>query len=188
MFGYSPNPAQIVPVTVVTSQLIVQGTIQTRLQRLTDVFNDSGIVHLLMADVTFMEIGSRRVIAGGALAQIQLADILFAHTNGPTESASQLRTPKQPIRATLVTPPFTIEGQIHLGYESELRLALDAYEGRFMPVTGARYWAYGVAESPCSVEMLVVNHARSHVVIPLGVEWLTEAPMDHSAGSRQNPW
>jgi hypothetical protein len=188
MFGYSPNPAQILPLTVVTSDLIVQGVLQTRLRRLTDVLNEPSASHLLLSDATFMEVGSRRVVAAGMVSQVQLSDVLFAHANGPTDPGSEMRTPKQPIRATLLLPPFTLEGQIHLAYESEIRLALDAYEGRFMPVTGARYWAYGVAEAPNYVEMVVVNHARCHVAIPAGVQWLTEAPGGHGVGAAQNPW
>jgi hypothetical protein len=98
-----------------------------------------------------------------------------------------MRMPKQAVRATLLAPPFTIEGQIHLPYESELRFALDAYEGRFVPVTNARYWAYGVAESPNLVDLLAVNKARAHVVVAADVEWRTEAP-DEGPGSTPNPW
>ena len=95
--------------------------------------------------------------------------------------------PKQAVRATLLVPPFTIEGEIHLPYESELRLALDSYEGRFVPVTGARYWAYGVAESPNFVDLLAVNQVKAHVVVAADVQWRSEAP-DEGPGSAPNPW
>jgi hypothetical protein len=175
MFG-TFNPAQSLPVTIVTPELVVHGTIQTRLRRLTDVVNEPDAVHLILFDATFMEVGSRRVVVGPAVSQIQLPDVLFVHTNGPTESGTEARTPKQAIRATLMTPPYTIEGQIHLPYESELHQALDAFGGRFVPVTAARYWAYGVAESPNYVDLLVVNRARAHIAIAPGVEWLKEDP------------
>jgi hypothetical protein len=125
-------------------------------------------------------------VAEAAASQIQLDDVLFVHANSATESDQVERTPKQPVRAVMVAPPFTIDGQIHLPMESELHLALDAFEGKFVPVTNARYWAYGVAESPNYADLVVINHAHVHVAVPPGVVWNREAP---SAGSRaQNPW
>jgi hypothetical protein len=185
MFG-TFNPAQSLPVMVVTAQLVIHGTIQTRLRRLTDVLNEPDAVHLILFDATFMEVGSRRVVAGPAVSQIQLPEVLFVHTTGPTESGAEARTPKQAVQATLLVPPFTIEGQIHLSYESEIHQALDAFGGRFVPVTAARYWAYGVSEPPNHVDLLVVNRGRAHVAIPRGVQWLKEDPNLDRGGP--NPW
>jgi hypothetical protein len=187
MFG-SFNPVLSLPLTVVTPELIIQGTLQTRLRRLTDVLNEPDCTHLVLLDATFMEVGSRRVVAGSAVSQIQLADVLFVHTADATESGQELRTPKQAIRAVLIAPPFTIEGQIHLPMESEINQALDAFEGKFVPVTNARYWAYGVAESPNYVDLLVLNHARAHVTVPAGVAWNKEAPADMGSRGGSNPW
>lgn len=182
------NPLQALPVIVVTPQLVIVGTLQTRLRSLTDVLNEPDLAHLVLFEATFMEAGSRRVVAGPAVSQIQLADVLFVHTSGPIESGQEMRTPKQAIRAVMVAPPYTIDGQVHLPYESEVHQALDAFEGRFIPVTNARYWAYGVAESPKQVDLLVLNHARAHVTIPAGVEWRREAPGDTGSGGGSNPW
>ena len=56
--------------------------------------------------------------------------MLFVHTNGPTESGTEMRTPKQAVRAILMAPPWTIEGQIHLPYESEvIRLSMPSGAG-----------------------------------------------------------
>ena len=185
MFG-TFNPAQSLEVTVVTAELVIHGTIQTRLRRLTDVVNEPDAVHLILFEATFMEVGSRRIVAGPATSQVQLPDVLFIHTSGSTASGAEARTPKQAVPATLIVPPFTVEGQIHLPYELELHQALDAFGGRFVPVTGARYWAYGVSEPPNHVELLVVNRSRAHVAISRGVEWLKEDPNLGNAGS--NPW
>jgi hypothetical protein len=135
-----------------------------------------------------MEVGSRRVIAGAATAQIQFPDILFMHTGGTTESGTEMRTPKQPIKAIILTPPYTIEGQVHLPFEAELHQALDALDGKFIPVTGARYWAYGVAESPIYVDLLVLNRVRAHIAIPAGVQWRAEGSQDPGQGRASNPW
>lgn len=181
------SPAQPLPITIGTANLIVQGTLRTRLRRLSDVLNEPDAQHLVLFDATFMELGSRRVIAGSSAAQVPLADVLFAHADGPTESGKEMRQPKQSIRAVLLAPPFTVEGHIYLAYEAELHMALDAFGGRFVPVTDARYWAYSVAELPSYVDLLLLNHARTHVAVPAGVEWHVEPPHDSGSGA-SNPW
>src|ERR1035437_4475217 len=187
MFG-TFNPMQSLPLTVVTPHLVIQGNLQTRLRRLTDVLNEPSAEHLILFDATFMEVGSRRVVAGPAVAQIQLGDVLFVHANASTESGGEMRMPKQQIRAIVLAPPFTIEGEIHLPFEAELHQALDGFAGRFVPITKARYWAYGVADSPNYVDLLALNHARSHVAIPAGVQWHAEAPREEDSSGGSNPW
>jgi hypothetical protein len=182
------NPVQSLPLTVITPHLVIQGTLRTRLHRLTDVLNEPSAEHLILFDTTFMEVGSRRVLAGTATAQVQLSDVLFVHANAEIEAASTMRMAKQSVRAIILAPPFTIEGEIHLPFESELHQALDGFAGRFVPVTKARYWAYSVAESPNYVDMLALNHARSHVAIPAGVQWHAEASREEDSSGGSNPW
>jgi hypothetical protein len=182
------TPAQSIDLTFVTSRLIVQGTVETRVRRVADIFNEADVTHLILSNTVFSEIGSRRIVAQAAVAQIPLEDILFAHTTGPVDGASEMRVPKQPIRATLLLPPFTVDCQIHLPYESELRIAMQAYEGRFLPVTAAKYWAYGVAESPIDVDLLLVNHARAFIAVPSVAGWKTEAPQAERSEHRSGTW
>ena len=182
------NPVQSLLLTVVTQNLIIQGSLRTRLRRLTDVMNEPDMDHLVLLEAIFAEVGSRRVVAASSVSQIQLADMLFVHSAGSTESGQELRTPKQPTRAVLVAFPFTIEGQIHLPMEEELQQAVDSLSERFIAVTNAKYWAYGVAESPNLVDLLVVNRARAHVAIPVGTEWRIAALPDVGSRGDQNPW
>jgi hypothetical protein len=182
MYG-SFNPPLSMHLVVVTSGLMIEGTLKTRLRRLTDVLNEPTAEHLILYDATFMEFGSRRVVAGPGTAQIQFADVLFAHTTGPTESGTQMRVPKQPIPAVLIVSPFTVEGEVHLAYEAELHQGLDALTGRFVPVTRARYWAYSEAESPNDVDLLEVNHSKAHICIGADVAWLKEAPEAGPSGA-----
>ncbi len=178
------------PVTVVTQNLVIQGTLKTRLHRITDVLNEPDMDHLILYETTFMEVGSRRVVTEASVAQIQLADMLFVHTNGSPDSGGEQRTPKQPTRATLLLSPYTIEGEIHLSLEEEINQALDGLTTRFVPVTSARYWAYGVAESPNYVELLIVNRMLAHIALPIGVQWNKSAPGGGGSGGgrAQNPW
>ena len=183
------NPIRSLSITVVTAQLIIQGSLRTRLRRLTDVLSEPDCKHLILIDATFLELGSRRVVANSIVSQVQLSDVLFVHTNGEAESGQEMRTPKQEIRAILLAPPFTIDGQIHLPMESELNQALDSFDGKFVPVTNARYWAFGVAESPNYVDLLALNLARAHVAVPPGVVWNKDGPSEAaSRGGGSNPW
>jgi hypothetical protein len=181
------NPVLSLPLTVATSKLIINGTLQTRRRRLSDVLNEADTDHLVLFDTTFVDAGSGRVLAGPATAQIQLDDVLFVHTSDVTESGQEVRTPKRPIEAVLVAPPYVIAGDIHLPFESELSQAVDALTGRFVPVTRARYWTDDEA-SATHVDLLVVNHARAHVAVPAGVEWQGEALPETVEDAGSNPW
>jgi hypothetical protein len=170
--------------TLVAEKLIIQGTCHTRFRRLSDLMNDRDSIHIVLVDATFLEVGSRRVMAQAAAAQIATEAILFAHSTTPTPSSPDLRQPRRGVKATLLLPPFTVEGQVHLPYESELRIALEAYEGRFLPVTKARYWAFSVAEAPRETDLILVNHARTHISVSAGVEWSPE--MQPEGGDEQS--
>ena len=181
------NPVAEWPLTVVTDRLIIQGTALTRVKRLTDLINDPNLDYLVLQDATFTEVGSHRVVVSGGMGQIRLSDVLLVHSTASTNSNSNMRMPKQPIKATLMIPPFTVEGTIYLPYESQIRVALDGYTEKFVPVTQARYWAASVDEAPVSVDLLVVNHARAHVSVAADVEWSGEQEPNVEEGG-QNPW
>jgi hypothetical protein len=187
MFG-DFSPAYDLPLTVATPTMVVKGSVTTRVKRLTDLINEPDLTQLVLQDARFMEFGSRQVIAKGGAAHIPLGEILFVHTSSPTEGNAAMKMPKQPVEATLLLPPFTIEGTIYLAYESELRIALSAHMDRFIPVTNARYWAYGSAESSGVFELLAVQHARANIVIAAGVPWSGEAAPAPAGEPGSNPW
>jgi hypothetical protein len=167
--------------------MIVQGTILTRVKRLTDLVNEADLSQLILQNARFMELGSRQVIAEGQAVHVPVGEILFIHASSPTESDAAMRIPKQPIPATLLLPPFTIEGTIYLAYESELRIALSAHMDRFMAVTNARYWTDGQAESPRTVDLMAVQHAKAHIGVAADVPWSSEAE-PASPDEAPNPW
>jgi hypothetical protein len=185
MFGEF-NPAYELPLTVATQTMIVQGSMTTRVRRLTDILNEPDLTQLVLQDARFLEFGSRAVFAEGAAAHIPIGEILFVHSSSPTEGNAAMKMPKKPVEATLLLPPFTIEGTIYLAYESELRIALSAHMDRFIAVTDARYSAYGSAAS--SVELLAVQHAKANIVIAAGVEWSGEAIAAAEGDAGSNPW
>jgi hypothetical protein len=179
------NPRQTLPLTLITPNLIVQGTAVTHVRRLTDLLKDAEADLLVLDDAKFIEVGSHRIVGNAAVAQIPTTDLLMVHLTVATEGTEEGRVSKQPVRATLLAPPFTIDGMVQLSYEPELRVAVHGLTERWLIVSGARYWAYGVAEEPVSVDVLVVNHSRVHVVIPRGTEWSPDAGGSRAA---HNPW
>ena len=48
------NPVQFLPLTLVTSNLIIQGSVRTRLQRLMDVMNDLTFTDMTMGVMTIL--------------------------------------------------------------------------------------------------------------------------------------
>jgi hypothetical protein len=185
MFGEF-NPAYELPLTVATPTMIVQGSVTTRVKRLTDILNEPDLTQLVLQDARFIELGSRQIIAKGESVHIPLGEILFVHSSSPTEGNAAMKMPKQPVEATLLLPPFMIEGTIYLAYESELRIALSAHMDRFMAVTNARYWAYGSPES--SVDLLAVQHAKANIAVAAGVPWNVEAVAAPEGEPGSNPW
>jgi hypothetical protein len=180
------TPLAEVPLTILTAQLAIEGTIGTRVRRLVDLFNEPGAEYIIVQDAMFLDLESGKVLARAGNAQLRLDELLLIHSRTPRESGSQ-REPKQPVAATLLAAPFTIEGTVYLPFESELRMALDGYSDRFIAVTDARYWLKNEADSPIEVALLIVNHARAHVTIAYDVEW-SGASGPAATDTRQNPW
>ena len=170
------SPIQLIQLTLVAERLIIVGNVRTRFRRLSDLMNDRYSIHIVMMDATFMEVGTRRVMAQGQAAQVATESILFVHSTTPTPSSPDLRQPRRGVKATLLLPPFTVEGNVHLPYEADLPTALEAFEGRFLPVTRARYWAFSLAEAPKEADVMMVNHALTHVSVAAGVEWNPDIP------------
>jgi hypothetical protein len=178
------NPLRQLSLTLVTDHLIVVGMAMTHPNRLVDMINEVADECIVLQDATFSELGSRRVVAQAGVGQVRMSDVLFVHMTEPMEVSGNEWMRKQPVPATLLLPPFTVQGTIYLSYEAELRLAVEAYTERFVPVTGAQYWSYSVAESPASVDLLIVNHRRAHVAVAPEVGWRSEPPADVA----QKPW
>jgi hypothetical protein len=178
------NPLRQLSLTFVTDHLIVVGTTMTHPNRLVDMVNEVADECVVLQDATFSELGSRRVVAQAGVGQVRMSDVLFLHMTEPVAVSGNEWMRRQPIPATLFLPPFTVQGTIYLCYEAELRLAVEAYTEKFLPVTGAQYWSYSVAESPATVDLLLVNHRRAHIAVAPDVEWKSEVP----AEAAQKPW
>jgi len=111
--------------------------------------------------------------------------------NGPTESGTEMRTPKQAIRADCLAPPFTIEGEISFSaYEAELhqeprRARGTVYPGDTSPLLGPTAWP----NRPTTIDLLVLRHDRAHVAVagrpPSGAR---RRPWTRAPGGGSNPW
>ena len=87
-----------------------------------------------------------------------------------------MSTPPRPRPARRICVSHGAAGNVHLPYEADLPTALEAFEGRFLPVTRARYWAFSLAEAPKEADVMMVNHALTHVSVAAGVEWNPDIP------------
>jgi hypothetical protein len=157
---------QTLPLLLYTDSYRVRGVIRTRRRLLSDVLNDPEATVLGVEDVVFEEFGSGALVHRASYAQVNLATVLFAVSNDPTESQPELRQPKVSRRALISLPPFTIVGRIHLVPEPELRVALKELRSRFLPVTDVSYWSDYLDEGRTQVPMVAFNHARAQILAP----------------------
>lgn len=180
------SPVQPMPLTLVTPGLVINGTVMSRIRRLTDMMNDPDYERIVVQDAVLTDIESGELLSRGQAAQVQRSDVLFVHTSAETESTPVLRTAKTPVDATIWIWPYLIRGTIHLGYDPQLARALADLSEDWLPVTGARYLSRHSIAQPTPADLLVLNHARAHIVIPASVEWNPTAP-DVSSASL-DPW
>src|SRR5918992_5292708 len=159
-------PQHVTPVTLYTDSHVVRGSLLTRARRLSDVLNSAETDFLVLENVKFEEFGSHALVDDAPYAQINLATVLFGVGESPVDTIPEMRTPKVTEEAIISLPPFRITGRIHLMPGRELRDALGALEGRFLPVTDATFWSERLNEPRTSAPMLAFSHARAHILAP----------------------
>lgn len=152
--------------TLYTDAFIIQGTIETRQRRLTDILNQADDPFLVVADVTFDEFGSAGQTFKAEFAQVNLASVLFAVAHDIVEPIPELRTPKSPEQALISVPPFKVTGRIHVLPGRSLRESLAELTGTFIPVTNATYWSDTLDEARATATILAVNHDRAQIMAP----------------------
>src|SRR3954470_255177 len=158
--------AQQFHVTLYTDAHVIRGVVNTRQRRLTDVLNQADNEFLVMTDVLLDDFGSHSVAIKADYAQVNLASVLFAVGDSPSDAPPEMRTPKIPEQALISIPPFKIVGRIHLMPERDLRDALAELTGRFIPVTEASYWSDTVGEALTTPPIVAFNHSRAQIMAP----------------------
>lgn len=165
MFGITGSQHQI-HLTLYTDAFIIQGTIETRQRRLTDILNQADDPFLVLSDVTFDEFGTTGQTIKAEFAQVNLASVLFAVAHDIVEPIPELRTPKSPEQALISVPPFKVTGRIHVMPERSLRESLSELTGTFIPVTNATYWSDTLNEARATATIVAVNHDRAQIMAP----------------------
>lgn len=155
-----------VPLTLYTEQFIVQGAIQTRQHRVTDILNDADQTFLVLEDVSLEEFGSTEPPLRAEYAQVNLGSILFAVSLQSVEPIRELRMPKISERALVSIPPFRVIGHVHLLAERSLRDSLAELQAPFVPVTDADFWSDRLGEGRQHAAMVAVNQARAQIMAP----------------------
>ena len=165
MFGISGSQHTI-HLTLYTDAFVIQGSIETRQRRLTDILNQADDPFLVLSEVTFDEFGSAGHTFKAAFAQVNLASVLFAVAHDIVEPIPELRTPKSPEQALISVPPFKVTGRIHVLPERSLRDSLTELTGTFIPVTDATYWSDTLNEARATATIVAVNHDRAQIMAP----------------------
>lgn len=163
MIGAEPLRVSLV---LYTDAFVIRGTIRTRQPRITDILNQTEDPFIVISDATTDEYGSTGIISKTEYAQVNLAAVLFAVADTPSDPRPDLRTPKVPEMALISIPPFKITGRIHLLPERDLREALTELTGAFVPVTDATYWSDTIGEARATAPMVAFNHSRAQILAP----------------------
>ncbi len=155
-----------VALTLHTDAYVIRGQVASRHRRVTDVLNDTERDFLVLTDAVLDEYGAHGGTTKADFAQVNLASVLFAIADAPTESSPEMRTPKVQEEALISIPPFKIIGQIHLMPEYNLRDALSQLTGRFVPVTDAAYWSDTLGEARTTSALVAFNRSRAQILAP----------------------
>jgi hypothetical protein len=167
---YEPPPGEIITrhklaLTLFTDSHVIRGSMETRLRRLTDVLNQEDSDFLVISDATMEEFGAKgQPTLHAEFAQVNLNTLLFAATDSIVEPQPEMRLVKSTEDALIVVPPFKIVGRIHVLPGSDLREALSALSGRFIPLTNASYWSDSLGEPKVQASFVAFNHGRAHVL------------------------
>ncbi len=152
--------------TLYTDSYVIRGTLATFHRRLSDILNLAEDEFLVLSDAVLEPLGGRLDRHTAPQAQVNLAAVLFAIASDSATPLPELRTPKIAESTLISIPPFSVTGNIHLLPERAVREALQELQGRFIPVTDATFWSDVLNESPVTVPMLAVNHARAQILSP----------------------
>lgn len=165
--------------TLVTDSHIVRGTISSRLNRLTDILNQTEYDFLVVRNASLEELGERGVAARAKFAQVNLNSLLFAVADTSVDAKPEMRLPKAPEDALIIVPPFKLLGRIHILQGTDLYSALTEMTGRFIPLTDVSYWSDTAGVPRTEAQMVCFNHARAHILAQL-----QEADLPTSHGLR----
>ena len=156
---------QKLALTLFTDSVVIRGSLETRLRRLSDVLNQDDHDFIVLNDATMEEFRARgQPVTRTDFAEVNLGSLLFAVTDSIVEPQPELRLVKSSEQALVVVPPFKIVGRIHVLPERDLRNALAELTGQFIPVTDAFYWSDTVGEAKTSAAFIAFNRARAHVL------------------------
>jgi hypothetical protein len=159
---------QRVSMTLYTDTFLVNGTIQTRQRRLSDILNFADDDFIVIGDAVLEALGGRGERHAAPHAQVNLGAVLIAVAQEEIEPLPELRTPKITETTLIAIPPFNVTGRIHLLPDRDIREALQELHGRFVPVTQATYWSDALGEPARTAPMVAVNHSRAQILSPYG--------------------
>lgn len=154
-----------VGVELITAGYRVSGTIQTRFNRVADILNQLAATHVPVDGATIQEHDAdapRRA----ASALVAVEEILVMLTPELAEaSSSDMRVPKQPVRAELGLPPLWLTGTVYVPVGSRPSDGLLNVATTFVPMTNLRIVSAAHPRLDHGGPVAAVRRDRAHVVV-----------------------
>lgn len=164
MVGDLAEPRRLA-VRLYTDACVVRGSISTTAADVYGLLTRGDAEVLELEDVRVAEHTTSELLEL-PFSRIAVGTILFGVSDDPDSSAAAIEIPAVPEKALLIVPPFRLTGFIHHANAVELRSALQASTGRFLPLSGAAYWSDSLREPRTAAELVVVNRERVQVLAP----------------------
>jgi hypothetical protein len=165
-WGAEPaTPPRSTHLVLVTEASVIRGRSPNRHRRLTDLLNAVGQPFILLDDVEMTDVGGARRTIRAPRAQVNLDAVLFAVTDEGVQTTPEFHLHKEPQRAFVSLPPYTVVGHVHLQVADGIRDGLDTLVGRFLPVTHAAYWSDALGVGRTEALMVAVNHAKAQILV-----------------------
>jgi hypothetical protein len=159
---YAGRPVAEVGVELYTAGALIRGTMSTRLRRITDILNLSGMTQVLLhearvdplADAT----GSETFDAPEL--RVRLTDVLLALGGEPGERPPEVEIVKKPTPVTIGIGPFLLDGQFHLAPDTSPADAFFNPIDPFAAITDAHFRRLGEPTSARHEPVVAVNRQR----------------------------
>lgn len=153
-------------VDVYTADYRVSGTIETRFSRVADILNQMTGGYLPVAQATLSEHGDSTGTLAAQSAMVSVDDILLMVAPAlATETHSEMRIPKRPVKAQLAIPPLRVTGTIHVAMGTRPVDGLLHVPERFVPMTDVTVTSSRYPELGRSAAVVALRRDRAHVLL-----------------------
>jgi hypothetical protein len=172
-----------VRVELITAGYRVTGTIQTRFSRVAEILNQLTSTHLPVEDATVEEHGVDAPRHTGATIVAVDEILVMVAPELADAPSSDMRVPKEPVRALLAMPPLWLDGTVYVPIGSRPIDGLLNVADRFVPMTDVRISSAAHPSLDHVGPVAAIRRDRAHLVTFDGASSAEAAgPADGSGG------